>query len=363
MFFEQLNPGACRSYLIGSEKTREAVLIDPVLEHVKEYLTKIKKEGFTLKYIMDTHTHADHISGGSALADLTGVPYVMHPNAPARCPSIRMNEGDELVVGELKFRALYTPGHTKDSISLACSDRIFTGDALFVGEGGAGRTDLPGGDPGEHHDTLFKKYYPLDDRLLIYPAHDYHNHTHSTLKEEKEKNERFKPRSKDEYIRWLSSLALPPADWMKDVLKANYSCAQDPRAAWIPVDSPSCEVGGGMMGIGVNAQVASTLTPQEVQGRIASSLIVDVREPDEYTGPLGHIEGSRLIPLGQLPARLQELDASRDREIITVCKAGFRSQTAASILKQAGFSRVYSMQGGMTEWNKLKLTVRKKQPS
>jgi len=363
MILEQLNPGACRTYLVGSEKTREAVLIDPVLERVKEYLEKIKKGRLTLKYIIDTHTHADHISGGSALTDVTGVPYVMHPNAPARCPSIRIKEGDELKVGELIFRVLSTPGHTKDSISLICSDRMFTGDALFIGEGGAGRTDLPGGDPGEHYDTLFKKYYPLDDRLLIYPAHDYHNHTHSTLKEEKRKNERFKPRSKDEYIRWLSSLALPPADWMKDVIKANYSCAQDPGAAWIPVDAPSCEVGGGMAGGGVNAQVAPTLTPQEVKNRAASFLIVDVRELDEYAGPLGHIEGSRLIPLGQLPARLQELEAYQDQEVITVCKAGFRSQTAASILKQAGFSRIYSMQGGMTEWNKLKLPVSKKQPS
>jgi glyoxylase-like metal-dependent hydrolase (beta-lactamase superfamily II)/rhodanese-related sulfurtransferase len=359
VFFAQLNPGACRTYLVGSEKTREAVLIDPVLEQVRDYLEKIKKEQLILKYIIDTHTHADHISGGSSLTDLTGVPYVMHPLAPAKCPSIRVNEGDMLKVGELVFEVLYTPGHSKDSISLVCSDRLFTGDALFIEEGGAGRTDLPGGDPGDHYETLFKKYYPLDERLLIYPAHDYHNHTHSTLKQEKEKNERFKPRSKGEYIRWLSSLALPPADWMKDVLKANYSCAQDPRAAWIPVDSPSCEVGGGMSG-GVNAQVASALTAQEVKNRVASSLIVDVREPEEYTGPLGHIEGSKLIPLGQLPAKLRELDSYRDREVIAVCKAGFRSQTGASILKQAGFSQVYSMQGGMVEWNRLKFPVSKK---
>jgi glyoxylase-like metal-dependent hydrolase (beta-lactamase superfamily II)/rhodanese-related sulfurtransferase len=360
VFSEQLNPGACKTYLVGSEKTREAVLIDPVLEHVKEYLEKIKKERLILKYIIDTHTQADHISGGSALTDLTGVPYVMHPRAPARCPSLRINEGDNLTVGDLIFKVLYTPGHTKDSVSLICSDRLFTGDALFIGEGGAGRTDLPGGDPGEHYDTLFKQYYPLDEHLLIYPAHDYHNHTHSTLKEEKANNERFRPRSRVEYIRWLTSLALPPADWMKDVLKANYSCAQDPKAAWIPVDSPSCEVGGGMIGGGVNAQVVPTLPAHKVKNRVASSLILDVREPEEYTGPLGHIEGSRLIPLGQLPARLKELESYREEEIITVCKSGFRSQTGASILKQAGFNTVYSMQGGMTEWNRLNFPVSKK---
>jgi rhodanese-related sulfurtransferase len=147
---------------------------------------------------------------------------------------------------------------------------------------------------------------------------------------------------------------------MKDVLKANYSCAQDPKAAWIPVDSPSCEVGGGITGGGVNAQVIPTLPAHEVKNRVASSLILDVREPEEYTGPLGHLEGSRLIPLGQLPARLRELESYREREIITVCKSGFRSQTGASILKQAGFNTVYSMQGGMTEWNRLNFPVSKK---
>ena len=358
MIFEQLNPGACRTYLVGSERIRGVVLIDPVLEHVKEYVAKIKRDALSLIYIVDTHTHADHISGGAAMADLTGAPYVMHRDAPARCPTIRINEGERLTVDDLVLEVLYTPGHTKDSISLLCFDRLFTGDALFIGMGGAGRTDLPGGDAGEQYETLFNKYYPLDGSLLVYPAHDYHNRIHSTLKEEKEKNERFKLRSKEEYIRWLSTLSLPPAEWMKDVLKANYSCARDPKAAWVPMDSASCEVRGGTSGESVNTQVAPMMSPQEVREIKDSSVIIDVREHDEYVGPLGHIAGSRLIPLGQLPGELTALEGFKEREIITVCKAGFRSQTAASILKQAGFPHVYSMQGGMTEWNRLKFPVR-----
>ncbi len=140
---KQFAAGSCYSYILSSRN--EALIIDPHISLQGEYTRYLKKAGLTLKFIIDTHTHADHISGGSALTDLTGVPYMMHPNAPARCPSIRIQEGDELKVGELILKVLSTPGHTKDSISLICSERMFTGDALFIGEGGAGRTDLPGG--------------------------------------------------------------------------------------------------------------------------------------------------------------------------------------------------------------------------
>jgi rhodanese-related sulfurtransferase len=156
--------------------------------------------------------------------------------------------------------------------------------------------------------------------------------------------------------RWLTNLAMPPADWMKDVVKANYACTRDPRAVWIPVDSPACEIQDPTT-MGVDGQPVATMTAEEAKRRIEDRgdhvFVLDVRRQDEYVGALGHIAGSRLIPVQELARRLDEVEPYREREIITVCKSGGRSHTAAGILMQAGFPRVVSMAGGMTRWNEL----------
>lgn len=350
MLFRQLNDTACYTYLIGSEKTREAVLVDPVLERIDQYLDEIARDGLQLRYAINTHTHADHLSGVAAIADRTGANAVMHKNSPSACVEVRVDEGAAIAVGEVELQFIYTPGHTADSVTVRLADRILTGDVLFIG--GAGRTDLPGGDAGQHYHSLFEKLALLPDDLLVFPAHDYQGKTQSRLGEEKQRNPYFRPRSPKEYVAWLESQASDTPDWMLDVLKANYACARDPRAVWIPVDAPACvmqEAGGG-----ANDQVVLTITPEEVRDRLAARggpYILDVREPDEYVGPLGHVDGARLIPVGTLAQRLVELEPYREREIITICKAGGRSATAATILMQAGFPKVWSMDGGMQAWN------------
>lgn len=357
MFFEQLNEGACKTYLVADEASCEALLVDPVLERVDHYLGELERQGLSLQYVLDTHAHADHISGGAALRDRTGVPYLMHRNAPCRCADVRVDEGDTLPLGELEIRFLHTPGHTQDSMTLLLPDRMLTGDFLFLGEGGAGRTDLPGGDPGEHWDSL-QKLKGLPDDLLVFPAHDYHGRSHSTLGEERRTNPRLRPWPREAYVAWLDSLKLGPADWMKDVLQANYACATDPRAVWIPVDAPTCEVRGTAES--VNVQLVQTIAPQALADQLASiaaPMVLDVREPAEFVGELGHIQGARLIPVGQLSARLNELDALKEREIVTICKSGGRSATAAAILTIAGFPRVHSLDGGILAWNAQRLPV------
>lgn len=350
MIFKQLNKASCKTYLIGSEKTKEAIVVDPVLEHVNEYVSLMKKESLKLTHVIDTHTHADHISGAGALTDQTGAVYVMHQDSPVRCVSFRVPDGFDCHLSDIPVKVMHTPGHTRDSMCLIFSDRILTGDALFLDDGGAGRTDLPGGDPGEHWESL-QKILKLPDHLVVYPAHEYRGREPSGLGEQKKRNPSLQPRTKDEYVKWLTDMKLGAADWMKDVLKANYACARDPRAAWIPADAPACEI-KGTMPPGVNEQQVPTISVAEVKRRIkgnqlGGAVILDVREPAELKGELGVIPGVTHIPVGQISQRLSELEKHKEKEIITVCRSGGRAHTAAAILLQAGFRRVFTMSGGM----------------
>jgi glyoxylase-like metal-dependent hydrolase (beta-lactamase superfamily II)/rhodanese-related sulfurtransferase len=351
MIFTQLNPGPCRTYLIGDEQSKQAVLVDPVLEHVQEYIKILDQQNLTLSHCIDTHTHADHISGAAALKDHLGCEYVMHANAPARCVTFHLTDGFECHLGNIPVKVLATPGHTKDSITLIFPEGILTGDVLFLDQGGAGRDDLPGGDPGEHWDSL-QRILGLPAHLIVYPAHEYRNRQPSSLEQQKERNPVFKPRSRQAYIAYLEGLQLGPADWMKEVVKANYACARDPKSAWIPVDVPACEVKGSL-DRGANDQQVAAIPPSEVKRAVESGsppVILDVRNPAELIGELGQIPGNLNIPVTELANRLSELEHVRGKEIVTVCKSGGRAHTAAQILMQAGFPKVHVMMGGMVAW-------------
>ncbi len=349
MIFRQLNPHSCWTYLIADERSREAAIIDPVLDHVQDYAEMLEKENLKLKQIVDTHTHADHISGSAALKDKTHCEYLMQAKAAAACPTIRLHDGDKIRLADVPVKVLETPGHTKDSISLVLSDRILTGDALFLDDGGAGRDDLPGGDPAEHWDSL-QKILSLPGSLVVYPAHEYRHRVPSSLEHQKVSNPHLKARSKEEFIRYIQDLKLGPADWMKDVLKANYSCARDPKAAWIPVDVPACEV-KGTMSLGANDIMVTKISCADLQDKIAKNktpFLLDVRDPDELIGELGSIEGVLNIPVAQLSKRLNDLEAKKNMPIVTICRSGGRAHTAAQILLQAGFKQVQVLDGGMT---------------
>lgn len=355
MIFEQLNPGACRTYLIADERSREAVLVDPVLEHVQDYLKKLDQQHLTLTHVIDTHTHADHISGGAALKDEVSCEYVMHQDAPARCVTMHLTDGFECHLGKIPVKVLHTAGHTKDSVTLVLPDRLLTGDVLFLEEGGAGRDDLPGGDPGEHWDSL-ERIVRLPGHLLIHPAHEYRDRQPSSLDTQKQRNPVLRVESRRAYMSYLEGLQFGPAEWMTDVLKANYACARDPNAVWIPVDVPACEV-KGTLERGVNDQVVSDVTVEEVKQTLqgtAPPVILDVRNPGEVTGELGHILDAINIPVAELSGRLGELEGLRGKEIITVCKSGGRAHTAAQILMQVGFLKVHVMRGGMMAWSQAK---------
>lgn len=351
--FRQLNPHSCRTYLIGEEGSGDVVIVDPVLEHVNEYVELLKKERLKLTHAIDTHTHADHISGGSSLRDLTDCDYVMHTQAPVKCATQRIRDGSELSFISTPVKVMHTPGHTQDSVCLIFPDRILTGDTLFLDEGGAGRDDLPGGDPGKHWESL-QRIQELPDHLIVYPAHEYRNREPSSLGSQKKRNPHLKPRGKEEFVQYLEDLKLGPADWMVDVLKANYACARDPKAAWIPADVNACEV-KGTLDHGVNDLQVPGITVEDLKKRIdagPSPLLLDVRESQELAAELGRLPNIEHIPIGSLSRSLPLLEAYKDREIVTVCRSGARAHTAAQILMQAGFQKASVLMGGMTAWNK-----------
>ena len=345
-----MNPHACRTYLITKKGSKEVILVDPVLEHVTDYIEMLEKNEYHLAKVIDTHTHADHISGAASLRDITNCDYVMHRNAPAECANIRVRDGDSLsLLDNSSVKTIHTPGHTQDSISLVLTNAVLTGDTLFLDDGGAGRDDLPGGDPGMHWESL-RKLVSLPEHLMVYPAHDYRNRKPSTLSRQTKTNPHLKIRDRKEFIRYIEDLRLGPADWMKDVLAANYACAQDPNAVWIPTDTPSCEV-KGTMGTGVNEITVSSISVPELKNKLKSKnppLLLDVREKLELFDELGHIVGIKHIPIGELSFRLSEID--KTREVVTVCHAGSRAHTAAQILKQSGFSNISVLEGGMIAW-------------
>jgi glyoxylase-like metal-dependent hydrolase (beta-lactamase superfamily II)/rhodanese-related sulfurtransferase len=345
--FEQLNPDACRTYLIASPATREAILVDPVLGSTDRYLEALAKGRWTLRYVIDTHTHADHLSGGRLLSERTGAEYAMHKRAGAAHASRRLTDGSTLSIGGIVLEAVETPGHTKDSLTLKLPGRILTGDFLFIG--GAGRTDLPGGDPGEHWESLRRVIPTLDESTLVYPGHDYNGRQESTLRDEKRANANLEPRKKNEYVAWLSAMSRPTPPWMIDTVRANNEGPTDPAVNFMPPDAVSACMCEPSPSLGL-----PELSVDEVRslasGAGSGCLLLDVRQPDEYTGELGHVPGAILIPLPELPARLSEIESYRGKKVVAICRSGSRSAKATSLLLESGFRDAWNMTGGTLAW-------------
>jgi sulfur dioxygenase len=343
MFFRELNHGKCKTYLVACEHTRRGALIDPVKANLERYLAFLAYHDLKLDAVIDTHTHADHPTGAFLLQDLADARLIMHRRAPVPAATDHVEDGDTITVGELLLHVLYTPGHTPDSISIYTGDRVFTGDVLLIG--GTGRADFAGGDAGEQYDAITGKLFKLPDETIVYPAHDYRGNTSSTIGQEKRHNPRVAGRTREEYIALMASLNFPLPDKIQEVLQPNQSAIEDDKTRFPDL-----------------AQLSHVrqLTTSDVTSRLASPnrpFILDVREPKEYTGELGHIPGSTLIPLRELADRAGELEAHKSGPMVVVCRSGVRSTTAAAILEGLGFEEVYNLQGGMVDWNDQQLPV------
>ncbi|MGH8743286.1 MAG: MBL fold metallo-hydrolase, partial [Burkholderiales bacterium] len=307
------------------------------------YLAVLAYYGCSLELVIDSHTHADHRTAVFELKELTGVKVVMHRRAPAPHVDVHAQDGQTIACGEIQLRVLATPGHTPDGMSLYTEGKVFTGDTLLIR--GTGRTDFAGGDAGMQYDSITNKLFTLPDETLVYPAHDYRGNTQSSIGEEKRLNPRIAHCSRTEYVELMEKLGLPLPTKIQEVLQPNQTALDDDRIAF-----PSI----------AELNQVRQLSPLEVQALVNNDsppLVLDVREPNEYSGELGHIPGSRLIPLKDLADRASELEACKNKHVIAICRAGVRSSTAAAILTSLGFEHVSNLRGGMLEWNEHKLPI------
>jgi glyoxylase-like metal-dependent hydrolase (beta-lactamase superfamily II)/rhodanese-related sulfurtransferase len=350
--FEQLNAGHHKTYLVADEDSREALIIDPLISVVDDYISKLHSLGLRCTMAVDTHTHADHITGGHLLAKQMRAEYIMHDLAPAKCLHRRVVHGDILTLGEMPIDVIHTPGHSADGITLIVEGRLMCGDALFIG--GAGRSDLPGGDPDEHWYTLHRVYQSFPDNTLFFPSHDYNGRDFSSLGHERRNNPHFEHKDRYSYVRWQQDLQAVIPSWVNKVLEANFRCENLPEREWADEDVNACETWGGMPYLMEGDEMPKEVSVINLHERIDRGkvpvLMLDVRGEDEFKGYLGHIEGAYHLPIDQIEERMTELERFKHSEIVTVCRAGDRSMSAAALLKSKGFEDVKCLRGGMIAW-------------
>jgi len=225
MIFRQLfeTETSTYSYLLGCERTHRACLIDPVASEINDYVELLHTLNLKLIYTMETHVHADHITGAGLLREKLGSKSVVHRDAGAQCADLMVTDGVLLQIGDLEFEVRHTPGHTCGCVSYVMADRVFTGDALLIG--GSGRSDFQEGDAGQLYDSVTGKLFTLPPDTLVYPGHDYHDNTVSTIKQEIAKNTRLGGgRSRAEFIAIMQDLKLAYPKFIDQALPANQSC-------------------------------------------------------------------------------------------------------------------------------------------
>ena len=322
---ETFRPDAdgCLGYLVIDAATRTGLAVDPRLEQVDRFLEALAAHDARLTHVLDTHTHADHLSGARRLAQRTGATMLAHTASKLRGPVLRLAGGATFQLGTKRVTVLDAPGHTPDSLALLVDGHLFTGDALFVG--GAGRTDFPGGSASDLYDT-FRRLEALPDETVVHPGHDYVGRAMTTIGEEKTGNALFREQDRQALVARLSGTATPPAN-MAAILRHNLGEAE-----------------------------AATIAPPELQALRAGSpapFLLDVRSALEFESE--RIEGARLVPLDELEARVDEVPDGQD--IMVVCRTGVRATIAAEALARAG-RRARVLDGGMLAWKRAGLPVR-----
>ena len=218
MIFKQLfdTKSSTYTYLISSGNGREGLIIDPVLENVNEYIDVLKELNLKLVKVIDTHIHADHVTGASKLKDITKCSKIMGAHTPAESVEIKVKDDEYIDLDYLKIRAMYTPGHTSDSYSFLMNNHLFSGDTLLIN--GTGRTDFQNGNAKDAYNSIFNKLLKLPEETLLYPAHDYKGEKVSTIGKEKKQNPRLQVKSVDEYIDIMNNLDLKkPAELESNV--------------------------------------------------------------------------------------------------------------------------------------------------
>jgi len=334
------------TYLLADETTREAVLIDPVYEQFERDRALLRELGLSLRYTLDTHVHADHVTAAWRLAHALGSRIALSKRSGAEGADLYLDDGDVLRVGAVELAVRATPGHTAGCVTYVTTNKriAFTGDALLIRS--AGRTDFQQGNAHILYRSITTQIFTLPDECLLHPAHDYGGRTVTTVGEEKRWNPRVGGEaSEEDFVGYMENLGLPHPKQMDAAVPANLKCGRaEPgtfhdQPDWGPV---ARTFAGG-----------PELDPLWVAEHPREVTVVDVREAAELTGDLGRIEGCIHIPLGALRQRLAEVP--RDKPVVCVCRSGRRSAQACAILESAGIKDVANVAGGMIRWRALGL--------
>mgnify|MGYP002629326404 CR=1 FL=1 len=342
MIFRQLfDPqSSTYSYLLGDERSSAAVLIDPVFELARRDRALIAELGLKLLFTLETHVHADHVTGASLLKQHLGSRIALSAVSGAQGADLALVHGARVEFGGRYLEARETPGHTNGCLTYVLDDEsmAFTGDALLIR--GCGRTDFQQGSARTLYRSVHSQIFTLPLACLLYPAHDYRGLTVTSVDEER----RFNPRlgsgiGEADFNGYMNNLGLPHPKQIDVAVPANLQCgsiadAPASEPAWAPLTFTFAGIW--------------EIYPQLLEEIAARVQIVDVREATEFNGPLGHIKGARLIPLGDLATRAG--DVVRERPIVAVCRSGARSAQACVILQRKGYADVANLAGGMLRW-------------
>ena len=345
MFRQLFDPASFTyTYLIADDTTHEAVLIDSVLEQAERDTKILREHGLTLRYTLETHVHADHITGALAIKQATGAQSVVARDCNAAGYDRYLVDGDVILFGHEEILAIATPGHTPGSLSYLWRDRVFTGDTLLIG--GCGRTDFQNGSAVALYRSITAKLFKLDDHVLVYPGHDYKGRRVSSIGEERQFNARVAGKSAEEFAELMSNLGLPVPKRIHEAVPANLTggIGRTPNAASSeePLSSPTAVRNVSPL------QLADLAAAGSVQ-------ILDVRTAAEFASL--RIPGSFNVPLDRLDPDLLKSTIGVDGELYIICQTGTRSQLVADMLRTAGFKRIVHVDGGTNAWVAAGLTA------
>ena len=347
MVFRQLFDPQSSTYTYLLADGREAVLIDPVFEQARRDAALVEELGLRLKYTVETHVHADHVTGASLLKQKLGSRIAISAASGADGADLYLKPFERVEFGRRHLEARPTMGHTSGCMSYVLDDRsmAFTGDALFIR--GCGRTDFQQGDARMLYRSVREQIFSLPDDCLIYPGHDYRGLTVTSVGEEKLYNPRLAESiGENDFVGYMTNLGLPHPKQMDVAVPANLKCGRPEKTTTLDPDwAPLTYTFGGIWEV----------QPHWLEEHLRDVQIVDVREPDEFNGPLGHVPHARLVPLGTLTKNLDQL--SKEKPIVAVCRSGARSAQATVLLGKAGFDRVANLSGGMLRWRAQRFAV------